>query len=242
MNLEEILSNKYVTTGISVILVLYAALLGPNLPPVIQKLFTNTIFRIIVLFMVVITANKEPKVAIMIAVAFILTLDYIYVLQAKETFTNVQEASTVSSVDSMVGQGTSTVSSVDNMNMVGQGTSTVSSVDNMNMVGQGTSTVSSVDNMNMVGQGTSTVSSVDNMNMVGQGTSTVSFVNNMNMVGQGISTVSSVDNMIGQEISTVSSVDNMIGQEISTVSSIDNMNMSQKTIQLTCTLPNNFTV
>ena len=88
MDLEKILSNKYVSTSISVILVLYAALLGPNLPPVIQKLFTNTIFRIIVLFMVILTANKEPKVAIMIAIAFILTLDYIYVLQAKETFVN----------------------------------------------------------------------------------------------------------------------------------------------------------
>ena len=88
MNLEEVLNNKYVTTGISVGLVLYAALLGPNLPQSVQKLFTNTIFRILVLFMVVVTANKEPKISIMIAIAFILTLDYIYVLQAKEAFGN----------------------------------------------------------------------------------------------------------------------------------------------------------
>ena len=88
MNLEEVLNNKYVTTGISVGLVLYAALLCPNLPQSVQKLFTNTIFRILVLFMVVVTANKEPKISIMIAVAFILTLDYIYVLQAKEAFGN----------------------------------------------------------------------------------------------------------------------------------------------------------
>ena len=93
MNLEEVLNNKYITTGISVALVLYAALLGPNLPQSIQKLFTNTIFRILVLFMVVVTANKEPKVAIMIAVAFILTLDYIYVLQAKEAFSNTIDIS-----------------------------------------------------------------------------------------------------------------------------------------------------
>ena len=90
MNLEEVLNNKYVTMGISIVLALYATLLGPNLPQSIQKLFSNTIFRILVLFLVVVTANKEPKVAIMLAISFVLTLDYIYVLQAKETFTNTQ--------------------------------------------------------------------------------------------------------------------------------------------------------
>ena len=94
MDLDKILKNQYITTGISVVLVLYAALLGPNLPESVQKLFTNTIFRILVLFMVVVTANKEPKVAIMIAVAFVLTLDYIYVLQAKEAFGNTEKKHT----------------------------------------------------------------------------------------------------------------------------------------------------
>jgi hypothetical protein len=89
--ISEVLDNKYVTTGITVILGLYAALLGPNLPPFIQKLFTNTIFRICVLFLVVVSGNKDPKTAIMIAVAFVLTLDYIYAQQAKEAFRNVEK-------------------------------------------------------------------------------------------------------------------------------------------------------
>ena len=89
--ISEVFDNKYVTTGITVILGLYAALLGPNLPPFIQKLFTNTIFRICVLFLVVVSGNKDPKIAIMIAVAFVLTLDYIYAQQAKEAFRNVEK-------------------------------------------------------------------------------------------------------------------------------------------------------
>jgi|LauGreDrversion4_2_1035121.scaffolds.fasta_scaffold131400_2 hypothetical protein len=89
--ISEVFDNKYVTTGITVILGLYAALLGPNLPPFVQKLFSNTIFRILVLFLVVVSGNKDPKLAIMIAVAFVLTLDYVYAQQAKEAFRNVEK-------------------------------------------------------------------------------------------------------------------------------------------------------
>jgi hypothetical protein len=88
--ITEVFDNKYVTTSITIILGLYAALLGPNLPPFVQKLFTNTIFRIIVLFLVVVSGNKDPKLAIMIAIAFVLTLDYIYAQQAKEAFRNIE--------------------------------------------------------------------------------------------------------------------------------------------------------
>ena len=89
--ISEVLDNKYVTTSITIILGLYAALLGPNLPPFVQKLFTNTIFRIIVLFLVVVSGTKEPKLAIMIAVAFVMTLDYVYAQQAKEAFNNIEK-------------------------------------------------------------------------------------------------------------------------------------------------------
>jgi len=89
--ISEVLDNKYFTTAITVILGLYAALLGPNLPPFMQKLFSNTIFRICVLFLVVVSGNKDPKIAIMIAVAFVLTLDYLYAQQAKEAFRNVEK-------------------------------------------------------------------------------------------------------------------------------------------------------
>ena len=89
--ITEFFDNKYVTTSITIILGLYAALLGPNLPPFVQKLFTNTIFRIIVLFLVVVSGNKDPKLAIMIAIAFVLTLDYIYAQHAKEAFRNIEK-------------------------------------------------------------------------------------------------------------------------------------------------------
>ena len=85
----EFLDNKYVSTTLTVILGLYAALLRPELPPIIKNLFNNTLFRIVVLFFVVVSANRNPKVAILTSIGFILTLDYLYAMDAKETFANI---------------------------------------------------------------------------------------------------------------------------------------------------------
>lgn len=86
----EYLDNKYVSTAITLSLALYAALLGPELPKIVRDLFSNIIFRIAVLFLVVVRGNKDPKMAIMIAVAFVLTLDYLYAMDAKEAFQTIE--------------------------------------------------------------------------------------------------------------------------------------------------------
>ena len=95
----EVANNKYVSTAITIGLGLYAALLGPNLPKFVKDLFTNTLFRILVLFLVVVRGNKDPQMAIMIAVAFVLTLDYIYVGDAKETFKMIEAMNGVSDAE-----------------------------------------------------------------------------------------------------------------------------------------------
>ena len=88
----EVFNNKYVSTTITIGLGLYAALLGPNLPNFVKDLFKNTLFRILILFLVIVRGNKDPKMAIMIAIAFILTLDYVYVKDAKEKFDNIESS------------------------------------------------------------------------------------------------------------------------------------------------------
>jgi hypothetical protein len=88
----EVINNKYVSTAITIGLGLYAALLGPNLPTFVKDLFQNTLFRILILFLVVVRGNKDPKMAIMIAVGFVLTLDYIYVRDTKEAFESLKES------------------------------------------------------------------------------------------------------------------------------------------------------
>jgi hypothetical protein len=88
--LQDVFDNKYISTTITLALGLYAALLGPELPDVVKNLFTNTIFRILILFLVVVRGNKDPQLAIIIAIAFVLTLDYIYAKTAKETFKSLE--------------------------------------------------------------------------------------------------------------------------------------------------------
>ncbi len=82
----DILDNKYFSTVVTIGLGLYAALLGPDLPEPIKKLFSNTLFRIGVLALVVVRGNQNPTMAIMIAIAFVLTLDYINLASSKEMF------------------------------------------------------------------------------------------------------------------------------------------------------------
>ena len=84
--MDNIMENKFVSTGITLVIGLYASLLGPNLPSFIKKLFDNVVFRILVLFLIAVRANNDPAMSIVMAVAFILTLDYIYKQDAQETF------------------------------------------------------------------------------------------------------------------------------------------------------------
>ena len=85
----EILDNKYVSSILTLIVVLYATFLSPELPKSIKDLFNNTIFRMFILFLVVIKGNTDPSLAIIIAVAFVLTMDYVYLLDAKEAFQEI---------------------------------------------------------------------------------------------------------------------------------------------------------
>ena len=91
--LSDIFNNKYVTTGITILLGLYLAMLGPNLPKVVRDLFNNTLFRITVLFLILVKGNNNPSLSIMIAAGFILTLDYIHVMETKEAFQAVNNMS-----------------------------------------------------------------------------------------------------------------------------------------------------
>ena len=91
----EILENKYVSSVLTLIVVLYATFLRPELPAnikdTIKDLFNNTIFRIFVLFLVVAFGNTSPSLALIIAIAFVLTMDQIYVWDSKEAFESVRE-------------------------------------------------------------------------------------------------------------------------------------------------------
>ena len=57
----EVVNNKYVSTAITIGLGLYAALLGPELPTFVKDLFKNTLFRILILFLVIVKAKQAAN-------------------------------------------------------------------------------------------------------------------------------------------------------------------------------------
>ncbi len=86
MDLSFLHQNKYVSTTLSLFLAMYAALARPAFPPVLKKLFDNPVFRILILSLVVYSSHKDPQLAIMVAVAFTVTLNLLSEQEVKESF------------------------------------------------------------------------------------------------------------------------------------------------------------
>jgi hypothetical protein len=99
--LTDLLDNKYVKTGITIMLGLYAALLGPELPKSVRDLFENSIFKMVVLFFVVVRGNKDPQMALMIAIAYVLTLEYLQKQDVISGFASVSLLENMENNDSL---------------------------------------------------------------------------------------------------------------------------------------------
>ena len=72
--LNRALDNVYLNTALKVFLILYAALAAPKFPPKLAFLMDNVFVRIGVSFLIVFMAIRDPGIALMIAVAFVITL------------------------------------------------------------------------------------------------------------------------------------------------------------------------
>jgi hypothetical protein len=88
MNFQEILDNNYVQTFLILFMVVYGAVVAPELPLEIKKLFDNSVFKMIVIFLIVVLVQQRTTTGygILVAVVFVLSLNY---LSAKETFENI---------------------------------------------------------------------------------------------------------------------------------------------------------
>lgn len=82
----DILENPYVKAVLVMLILLYSASIRPELPTYIRKLFTNPVFKVVILFFVVMMGQKDPLFALSIAIAFVVTLNVISQQQAKEAF------------------------------------------------------------------------------------------------------------------------------------------------------------
>lgn len=74
MELENILENQYVSTSLAVFLVLYGGLAAPKLPTSMIKLFSNPIFRMLVIFLIAYTSSKNHSIALVATIVLILIM------------------------------------------------------------------------------------------------------------------------------------------------------------------------
>lgn len=67
-------NNEYVTAVLTLFLILYASFAAPKLPMYILKLFDNPFVKLLIFFLIVYIARKNPTVAIIAAVALMVSI------------------------------------------------------------------------------------------------------------------------------------------------------------------------
>lgn len=84
--------NNYVIAFGALFIVLYVLTLSQvGLPLYIETLFKNTIFRVLFLSLLLIfNFNKTPHVAVIVAMIFVLTIQYLSTKEMNETFEYVK--------------------------------------------------------------------------------------------------------------------------------------------------------
>lgn len=68
------LDNEYVSAAVALFLILYAGLAAPKLPEWVARLFDNMLFKLVVFFMIVYVSRKNATIAIIAAVAVMVSL------------------------------------------------------------------------------------------------------------------------------------------------------------------------
>lgn len=86
--MSTVFNNKYASALIVMFLIAYSGLAAPKLPSFIAKLFDNAIFRILILSLIVYNGNRDPKIAIMVAVGFTVTMNILSKQKLFEGFTD----------------------------------------------------------------------------------------------------------------------------------------------------------
>lgn len=72
--LSSLLTNPYISFALQVMVIFYAALVAPTLPPFMVDLFDNTIARIVVAFLILFLSTKNAALSLVLAAAFIMVI------------------------------------------------------------------------------------------------------------------------------------------------------------------------
>jgi len=82
----RLFNNPYTATAISLFLVLYGSMARPALPNFIKNLFQNDIFRLFYVFLLAYIGDRNPQVALIVAVVFMVGMGLLADQQVSESF------------------------------------------------------------------------------------------------------------------------------------------------------------
>ena len=87
MDILNYVNNEYVLAVLTIFTIVYASQARVDLPRWLVKLFKNDIFRIIYLsLLLMVPFETAPHVAIILAIVFVVTLEFIHRQESKEDF------------------------------------------------------------------------------------------------------------------------------------------------------------
>lgn len=66
--------NEYVSAALTIFLILYAGLAAPQLPEYVANLFDNPLFKLLILFLIAYSANKNPTVSVIAAIGLMISI------------------------------------------------------------------------------------------------------------------------------------------------------------------------
>lgn len=74
---QPLLKNQYFFGVIHLFLILYAAKIAPNLPPVVLDLLDNFFVKLLCMFGILVLAKISPMTSLLVALAFLVTMNYV---------------------------------------------------------------------------------------------------------------------------------------------------------------------
>ena len=77
IDLNFLHENKYIYSILMILIIMYAAQIRPKLPDYIMHLFNNSIFRILILVLILINAKFDTRFSLILATAFVIISDYV---------------------------------------------------------------------------------------------------------------------------------------------------------------------
>jgi len=95
----NVMQNKYVSGFITLFCILYISLARPALPDYIHSLFDNKLFRFLVLVMTAYIATMNLRVALIVTIAFIVTLNLLNEQKIAEGFISGISRNTIERFD-----------------------------------------------------------------------------------------------------------------------------------------------